>query len=107
MQNQPEGITLFASFLHTHLLGREIYVHHYRHNTELPMISKDEHYHFDYQDTRHLPKPVVMKPVSISKRISSNNALEGYFLFMLRRVMELISRDRICIASPIGFVHPF
>ena len=67
MENQPEGITIFASFLHTHLLGREIYVHHYRNDTELPMISKDEHYDFDYQETRHLSDPVVMKPVSISK----------------------------------------
>ena len=67
MENQPEGITIFASFLHTHLLGREIYVHHYRNNTELPMISKDEQYDFDYQETRHLSDPVVMKPVSVSK----------------------------------------
>ena len=67
MENQPDGITIFASCLHTHLLGREIYAHHYRNNTELPMISKDEHYDFDYQETRHLSDPVVIKPVSISK----------------------------------------
>ena len=67
MESQPDGISIFASFLHTHLLGREIYVHHYRNDRELPMISKEEHYDFDYQESRHLPDPVVIKPVSVSK----------------------------------------
>ena len=95
MENQPNGITIFASFLHTHLLGKKMYVHHYRNNTELPMISKDEHYDFDYQETRHLPKPVVLKPVSIWKIKVTKFRLwkffdhKGYFVFNLRRVMEI------------------
>ena len=57
------------------------------------MISKDEHYDFDYQETRHLSDPVVMKPVSVSKI----NVMTVYckncesikqLLFMLSRVLK-------------------
>ena len=58
-----QSVQFFASILHTHLLGTEIYVHHYRDEKELPMISKDANYDFNYQESRHLKKPVEFKPV--------------------------------------------
>ena len=60
LQYLPPSSTLIFSAEKSTFITTEI--------TELPMISKDEHYDFDYQETRHLSKPVVMKPVSISER---------------------------------------
>ena len=76
MESQPDGITLFGSLLHTHLIGREIYVHHYRNDTKLPMVSKDEHYDFNYQETRSID-PVVIKPVSTLFRNGKSNNCAG------------------------------
>ncbi|CAL8092490.1 unnamed protein product [Orchesella dallaii] len=49
-----EGITVFASFLHTHIAGRAARYHHFRGNRELPWILTDDNYDFNYQQYRVL-----------------------------------------------------
>ncbi|KAG8191052.1 hypothetical protein JTE90_029492 [Oedothorax gibbosus] len=58
----PEGIRLFAVFLHSHLLGRQMKLRHFRNSVELPYIASDLRYDFNYQDYRYLPQEVVVKP---------------------------------------------
>jgi len=49
-----EGIFLFNTLLNTHLAGRKMKLRHYRNGTELPWVSYDDHYHFNYQKNRPL-----------------------------------------------------
>ncbi|GIX73703.1 hypothetical protein CDAR_397851 [Caerostris darwini] len=58
----PEGIRIFAVFLHSHLLGRQMKLRHFRNNIELPFIASDQKYDFNYQDYRYLPQEVIVKP---------------------------------------------
>lgn len=57
----PEGIRLFAVFLHSHLLGRQMKLRHFRNNVELPPIAVDENYDFNYQEYRYLPEEITVK----------------------------------------------
>ncbi|XP_019849476.1 PREDICTED: DBH-like monooxygenase protein 1 homolog [Amphimedon queenslandica] len=64
----PEnGIKIFGSFLHTHLIGKAVGVKHIRKNTEcgateeLKPIDSDPYYDFNYQQFNHLPEPVHLK----------------------------------------------
>lgn len=50
----PEGIRFFTVFLHTHEAGRSVRLLHYRDDNELPYISYDENYNFNYQQNRLL-----------------------------------------------------
>lgn len=56
------GITIFASMLHAHLLGRRIRLSHSRQGVELPDIIDDRGYDFDFQDAHRLPEPVQVLP---------------------------------------------
>ncbi|CAG7732760.1 unnamed protein product [Allacma fusca] len=47
-------INVFNVLLHSHLCGRKIKLRHYRNGTELPWISTDDHYDFNYQQNRAL-----------------------------------------------------
>ncbi|XP_069693146.1 MOXD1 homolog 2-like [Periplaneta americana] len=58
----PRGIKMFAVVLHTHLIGRKVRLRHLRHGTELPPISEDSNYDYNYQEYRRLPTPVNIYP---------------------------------------------
>ncbi|XP_068720685.1 DBH-like monooxygenase protein 2 homolog [Montipora capricornis] len=59
----PEGgINVFASLPHTHLTGRKIFLRHIRNEVELPEITKDYHYDFNFQEVQTLPKEVHIAP---------------------------------------------
>ncbi|XP_045124485.1 DBH-like monooxygenase protein 1 [Portunus trituberculatus] len=58
----PEGIKVFQVFLHAHLLGRGLTVRHIREGRELPVISQDLNYDFNYQQGRRLPQEVTVLP---------------------------------------------
>ncbi|XP_013388237.1 DBH-like monooxygenase protein 1 homolog [Lingula anatina] len=62
MKNRTNEIHVFATLLHTHLIGSAVYVRHFRGQVELPWLSHDGHYDFNYQEYRHLPKEVTVKP---------------------------------------------
>lgn len=49
-----EGVTVFAGFLHTHLLGIGVRFLHFRGDQELPWISNADNYNFNYQQFRLL-----------------------------------------------------
>ncbi|OXA49743.1 DBH-like monooxygenase protein 1 [Folsomia candida] len=51
---EPEGITVFASMLHSHKSGRKMRTRHFRGNFELPWIDFDNHYDFDFQQNKVL-----------------------------------------------------
>lgn len=57
-----EGIRIFAVFLHSHLLGRQMKLRHIRNDIELPYIASDENYDFNYQEYRYLLQEVIVKP---------------------------------------------
>nr|XP_042896022.1 DBH-like monooxygenase protein 1 isoform X2 [Parasteatoda tepidariorum] len=56
-----EGIRVFAVFLHSHLLGRQMKLRHFRNSVELPHIASDLKYDFNYQDYRYLPEEITVK----------------------------------------------
>ncbi|KFM72379.1 DBH-like monooxygenase protein 1-like protein, partial [Stegodyphus mimosarum] len=58
----PEGIRIFAVFLHSHLLGRQMKLRHFRNDVELPYIASDKKYDFNYQEYRYLKQEVIIKP---------------------------------------------
>jgi len=59
----PEtGLKFISGMMHTHLAGRKVRVHHFRHGTQLPPIVADEYYDFNYQDYKELQKPVTILP---------------------------------------------
>lgn len=65
-QGLPEdGITVFASQLHTHLTGRRVRTMHIRDGLQLPDLNGDKHYDSMFQEIRLLQKPVKVLPVSI------------------------------------------
>ncbi|XP_054708790.1 DBH-like monooxygenase protein 1 homolog [Uloborus diversus] len=57
----PEGIRIFAVFLHSHLLGRQMKLRHFRNSVELPHIASDQRFDFNYQEYRYLPQEVIVK----------------------------------------------
>ncbi|CAG2223452.1 unnamed protein product [Mytilus edulis] len=56
-----DEIKLFAVWQHAHLLGRGITTRHLRNDVELEPIAEDEHYDFDYQETRLFRKEIAMR----------------------------------------------
>ena len=63
VQALPEdGVTVFAALPHTHLLGRQIRLRHFRDGAEVaPSIVRDDNYDFNYQQMRHVPPRRVLK----------------------------------------------
>nr|XP_002129219.1 DBH-like monooxygenase protein 1 homolog [Ciona intestinalis] len=55
-------IKLFSVMLHTHLLGKKIELKHIRNGTELPYLSRENNYDFNYQEARQLSTEVIIKP---------------------------------------------
>ncbi|XP_039268984.2 DBH-like monooxygenase protein 1 homolog [Styela clava] len=56
-----ENITVVNVVLHSHLAGRKLRLRHIRDGVELPYIAMDNNYDFNYQDSRALHPPVVVK----------------------------------------------
>ncbi|XP_052090828.1 DBH-like monooxygenase protein 1 homolog [Mytilus californianus] len=56
-----DEIKLFAVWQHAHLLGKGITTRHLRNDVELEPIAEDEHYDFDYQETRLFKKEVPVR----------------------------------------------
>ncbi|XP_052090829.1 DBH-like monooxygenase protein 1 homolog [Mytilus californianus] len=56
-----DEIKLFAVWQHAHLLGKGITTRHLRNDVELEPIAEDEHYDFDYQETRLFRKEITMR----------------------------------------------
>ncbi|KAG1652656.1 Dopamine beta-hydroxylase [Nymphon striatum] len=58
-----KGINIFASQLHTHLTGIQVYTKHIRGGKELPELNRDNHYSTHFQEIRRLKKVVEVQPV--------------------------------------------
>ncbi|XP_034251618.1 MOXD1 homolog 2 [Thrips palmi] len=62
-QALPEsGINVFATLLHTHLIGRKVRFRQIRGGEELQPITADNNYDFNYQEYRRIKKPVKVYP---------------------------------------------
>ncbi|XP_078583126.1 DBH-like monooxygenase protein 1 [Branchiostoma floridae x Branchiostoma japonicum] len=57
-----DGVTIVASFLHTHLAGRSIRERHFRNGKELRPINSNDAYDFNYQQTTYLKPYVKLLP---------------------------------------------
>lgn len=57
-----QGITIFASQLHTHLTGSRVWTKHVRGGTEMPELNRDNHYSQHFQEIRILKQPVQLMP---------------------------------------------
>ncbi|XP_022247444.1 DBH-like monooxygenase protein 1 [Limulus polyphemus] len=57
-----DGLKIFAVFPHSHLIGKEILVRHFRNGSELAPIVVDRNYDFNYQEYRYLPEEVTILP---------------------------------------------
>ena len=64
-KDTEDGIKIYGVALHSHLLGVNIKLRHFRNGKELPPIAKDEHFDFNYQYMKILKNPVTVKPVSL------------------------------------------
>jgi len=61
--NIPEtGINVFNILLHSHLAGRKLKLRHFRDGEELPWLSSDDNYNFDYQQNRPLLEEIKILP---------------------------------------------
>lgn len=58
----PEGINIFNVLLHSHLAGRKLKLRLFRNGTELPWISYDRNYDFNYQQNRPLLSELKLLP---------------------------------------------
>ena len=56
------GITVFASQLHTHLTGRRVWTSVVRNNKVVKILNSDNHYDQMFQEIRLLPEPVNVRP---------------------------------------------
>lgn len=54
----PNGITVFASQLHTHLNGRQAFTRIIKKNGDIVVLNVDRHYSPHFQEIRLLPEPV-------------------------------------------------
>jgi len=46
----------------TLITGRKVKIRHFRDGKELPWLSYDDHYNFDYQQSRHLRTEIKLLP---------------------------------------------
>ncbi|XP_018333725.1 MOXD1 homolog 1 [Agrilus planipennis] len=56
------GINVVSVLLHSHLAGRKLKLRHIRGGKELPPIVQDDHYDFNYQQSRALSHEVTILP---------------------------------------------
>ncbi|XP_068081062.1 MOXD1 homolog 1 [Anabrus simplex] len=58
----PDGIKLVSVLLHSHLAGKKLRLRHIRNGQELQRVAEDNHYDFNYQQTRVLGNEVSVLP---------------------------------------------
>ena len=58
----PKGITVFASQLHTHLTGVEVFTRILKKDGRIEILNVDRHYSPHFQEIRLLPEPVRIEP---------------------------------------------
>ncbi|CAH1799271.1 unnamed protein product [Owenia fusiformis] len=56
------GIKVIGMLMHAHITTTSIVVRHFRNGVELPAISRDDHYDFNFQEMRYLKKEVAILP---------------------------------------------
>lgn len=56
------GINVVSVLLHSHLAGRKMKLRHIRANKELLPLAEDNHYDFNYQQSRRLPQEISILP---------------------------------------------
>lgn len=61
LPQDDDGIQVDAVFGHTHLLGKKVVVRHIRGDTELPPLYRDDHYDFNFQETRQVTPRRVLR----------------------------------------------
>ncbi|XP_013388231.1 DBH-like monooxygenase protein 1 [Lingula anatina] len=59
--SQPSGIKVFGTMLHGHLKTTGVRVRHFRNEKELPLLTYDDQYDFNYQEARHMKSERVIK----------------------------------------------
>lgn len=57
-----EGVNVVSVMLHSHLAGRKLKLRHIRGGRELPPLAEDEHYDFNYQQSRALSQDTTILP---------------------------------------------
>ena len=63
MEDLPDGVNIFAVLMHLHVIGKSMRLRHFRKDRELPIISEDEEYDFNLQETRHVYPEINIRPV--------------------------------------------
>ncbi len=58
-----EGIKIFATQLHAHLLGHKLSTVHVKEGVINDVINEDSHYLTHYEEIVHLDEPVKVLPV--------------------------------------------
>lgn len=53
-----DGVKMLGVLLHAHLLGRHVKARHFRKNEELPPLSDDRYYDFNYQEYHYFKEEV-------------------------------------------------
>jgi hypothetical protein len=112
-----EGINVFNLLQHTHLTGRKMKLRHFRNGTELPWISSDDSYHFNYQKNRPLKEEVKIYPgdhltfecnyntmakskVTIAGYSTSDEMCETFIWYYPKSALKMCSSF-----YPIGFLY--
>lgn len=57
-----DGINVVSVMLHSHLAGRKLKLRHVRGGKELPPLAQDDHYDFNYQQSRTLSQATTILP---------------------------------------------
>ncbi|XP_062858528.1 DBH-like monooxygenase protein 1 homolog [Trichomycterus rosablanca] len=58
----PSGVWIFAVLLHAHLAGRAIRTRHFREQVELPPLSSDDNFDFNFQEFQPLNQERLLLP---------------------------------------------
>ncbi|CAL8072117.1 unnamed protein product [Orchesella dallaii] len=56
------GVNVYAVSLHSHNSGRQLRLQHFRNNRELPWLSSDDNYNFDFQQIHRLRQLTKILP---------------------------------------------
>ncbi|CAL8093006.1 unnamed protein product [Orchesella dallaii] len=57
-----DGINVIITLVHAHLSARKLRLRHFRNGKELPLIAEDNHYDFNYQQSRTLKNEIKILP---------------------------------------------
>jgi len=87
-------IYVFSGMLHSHLIGAKMKTRHFRNGTELPPISVDDSYDFNFQEHRYLPQERLVKAGDslITECVYNSMSRSGL------TVGGLSSREEMCLS---------